>query len=147
MSVVLEVKEQVGERATILNIDIDKNPGFAESSKVETVPTLIIYSEGERSGGRMVRLQCTKSGSAEYTYRIAVTVLTYTYNRNQAVFSLSSSQRISFSSSSSMMRLILSAAFCKFFVREISAHFSSSSFFPAAIAAFLFRWFPARTFL
>ena len=45
--VVLEVKDQVGERATILNIDIDKNQRFAESSKVETVPTLIIYSEGE----------------------------------------------------------------------------------------------------
>ena len=45
--VVLEVKDQVGERATILNIDIDKNQRFAESSKVETVPTLIIFSEVE----------------------------------------------------------------------------------------------------
>lgn len=41
-----EVKETVGERVTVLNIDIDKSPQYAEQYDVRSVPALIIFKEG-----------------------------------------------------------------------------------------------------
>lgn len=45
--VILEIKEQVGDRVTMLTIDIDKNHSFAEMYEVQTVPTMILFSDGE----------------------------------------------------------------------------------------------------
>jgi len=41
-----EVKERVGDRATVLKMDIDKAPNYAEMYGVQAVPTLIIFRKG-----------------------------------------------------------------------------------------------------
>ncbi|HYM93078.1 MAG TPA: thioredoxin [Chitinophagaceae bacterium] len=42
-----EVKEKVGDRATVLKIDIDKYPDVVNIYDVRAVPTLMIFKEGE----------------------------------------------------------------------------------------------------
>lgn len=41
-----QVKEIVGERATILKMDIDKNPAYAEKYSIFSIPTLVIFKNG-----------------------------------------------------------------------------------------------------
>jgi thioredoxin 1 len=41
-----ELKTMVGENATIIKIDVDKNPGIAQHFQVQGVPTLIIFKHG-----------------------------------------------------------------------------------------------------
>lgn len=48
MSPILDdLKKQIGENATILKIDVDKNPQAAASFNVQGVPTLILFKKGE----------------------------------------------------------------------------------------------------
>ena len=48
MSPILEkLKDMVGENATIIKVDVDKNPSAANAYKVQGVPTLIIFKKGE----------------------------------------------------------------------------------------------------
>jgi thioredoxin 1 len=48
MAPVLEqVKRMLGEKATILKVDIDKNPAVANSFSVQSVPTLVLFKKGE----------------------------------------------------------------------------------------------------
>ena len=48
MAPVLEqLKGMVGENATILKVDVDKNPEVARSYNIQGVPTLIIFKNGE----------------------------------------------------------------------------------------------------
>src|SRR5690606_5456985 len=42
-----EVKQRVGETASIIKIDVDKNPSVASLYQVRGVPTLIIFKNGE----------------------------------------------------------------------------------------------------
>jgi|SRR5690554_3308388 len=42
-----EVKQRVGDAATIVKIDVDKNPQVASKYQIKGVPTLIIFKEGE----------------------------------------------------------------------------------------------------
>jgi thioredoxin 1 len=42
-----QVKGQVGERATILKMDIDKFPDSVSLYNIRAVPTLIIFKDGE----------------------------------------------------------------------------------------------------
>jgi thioredoxin 1 len=42
-----EVKAKVGDDAKIVKIDIDANPGLSDQLKIQTVPTLIIFQNGE----------------------------------------------------------------------------------------------------
>lgn len=42
-----DVKSQLGDKATVLKIDIDKNPSVANAYKIQGVPTLIIFKEGK----------------------------------------------------------------------------------------------------
>jgi thioredoxin 1 len=41
-----EIKEKIGDRATILKIDIDKVPYYTQLYGVMSVPTLIIFKKG-----------------------------------------------------------------------------------------------------
>ncbi len=42
-----EVKDKMGERVTILKMDIDRNPAVASAYQIQSVPTLIIFREGQ----------------------------------------------------------------------------------------------------
>lgn len=42
-----ELKQRVGEDASIIKIDVDKNPQAAAAYQVRGVPTLIIFKNGE----------------------------------------------------------------------------------------------------
>jgi thioredoxin 1 len=42
-----QVKDMIGEKVTILKIDIDKNPSAASAYKINSVPTLMIFKNGE----------------------------------------------------------------------------------------------------
>jgi len=42
-----DVKSQLGDEATVLKIDIDKNPKVADAYSIQGVPTLIIFKEGQ----------------------------------------------------------------------------------------------------
>jgi thioredoxin 1 len=49
-----QVKEKVGDRATIIKVDVDKNPAAAEAYQIRGVPTFILFRNGsviwKRSG-------------------------------------------------------------------------------------------------
>lgn len=43
-----EVKKEIGEEASIIKVDVDKNPQAAQALQVRGVPTLILYKNGEQ---------------------------------------------------------------------------------------------------
>ncbi len=42
-----QVKSSLGDKVTIIKIDIDKNPSAANAYHVQSVPTLMIFQKGE----------------------------------------------------------------------------------------------------
>lgn len=46
--VLKEVKDNLGERITILKIDVDKNQGIASKYQVRGVPTMILFQNGKQ---------------------------------------------------------------------------------------------------
>jgi thioredoxin 1 len=42
-----DVKTRVGDDAKIVKIDVDANPAISESLRIQSVPTLIIFQNGE----------------------------------------------------------------------------------------------------
>lgn len=44
--VLKELKDAVGENATIIKIDVDRNPALAQHFQVQGVPTLMIFQHG-----------------------------------------------------------------------------------------------------
>lgn len=42
-----EVKEAVGDKANIIKVDIDRNADLAAHYRVQSVPTLILFKNGE----------------------------------------------------------------------------------------------------
>ena len=42
-----EVKQKAGDRATILKMDIDKNRYYADKYGIQSIPTLIIFKNGQ----------------------------------------------------------------------------------------------------
>ena len=56
MPVVEQVKELVGDRARIVQHDIDENQDAAQDADVQSVPTFIVYKDGKevwRQSGEM----------------------------------------------------------------------------------------------
>lgn len=48
MAPILEqVKTQMGEKATIIKVDVDKNPEAASVFQIQGVPTLMVFKKGE----------------------------------------------------------------------------------------------------
>lgn len=45
--ILTELKIRVGDRATIIKIDVDKNPQVAATYQVRSVPTLTLFRKGE----------------------------------------------------------------------------------------------------
>lgn len=42
-----EVKDKMGESVTILKLDIDRNPAVASAYGIQSVPTLIVFRDGQ----------------------------------------------------------------------------------------------------
>jgi len=42
-----QVKQTVGDEANIIKIDVDRNPELAQQYRVQSVPTLIVFMDGE----------------------------------------------------------------------------------------------------
>ena len=42
-----DLKKRVNDQATIIKIDVDKNPGVAAKYEIRSVPTLMIFKNGE----------------------------------------------------------------------------------------------------
>lgn len=58
--VLTDLKKKVGDKVKIVKIDIDKNQSLANSLKIQSVPTLIVFQKGEskwRQSGLMTAVQ------------------------------------------------------------------------------------------
>jgi thioredoxin 1 len=42
-----QAKDALGEKATIIKVDVDKNPAVARQYGIQGVPTLILFKEGQ----------------------------------------------------------------------------------------------------
>lgn len=42
-----DLKEKVGDTATIIKIDVDKNPEVAQQFGIQGVPTLMVFKQGQ----------------------------------------------------------------------------------------------------
>jgi len=45
--ILADLKTKIGEKATILKVDVDQNPKAAASYKIQGVPTLILFKSGK----------------------------------------------------------------------------------------------------
>ena len=41
-----EFKHAIGDRATVIKVDVDRNPGAAQAYQVQGVPTIAIFKNG-----------------------------------------------------------------------------------------------------
>ena len=63
-----QLKDMLGNDITILKVDIDKNPQVANSYNVQSVPTLILFKDGEIKWRQSGVLQATQLKSILQEY-------------------------------------------------------------------------------
>lgn len=64
MPVLKEVKDNMGERITILKIDVDKNQELAAQFQVRSVPTMVLFQNGKqiwRQSGMLTKEEIIKT--------------------------------------------------------------------------------------
>jgi len=64
-----QVKDVVGEKATIIKVDVDKNQALATKLSVRGVPTLVLYKNGKqlwRQSGVIPKEEIIKQIEANY---------------------------------------------------------------------------------
>lgn len=54
-----QVKEKLGDKVTIVKIDIDKNPSAANAYGIQSVPTLMIFQKGQQKWRQSGVVQAT----------------------------------------------------------------------------------------
>jgi len=55
-----DLAEELGERITIIKIDVDKNPEISQRYRIQAVPTIMLFKSGEvkfRQAGMMSKPQ------------------------------------------------------------------------------------------
>jgi thioredoxin 1 len=45
--ILTDVKKEIGNQASIIKVDVDKNPAAANAYQVQSVPTLILFRKGK----------------------------------------------------------------------------------------------------
>jgi len=58
--VLKELAEELGERISVIKIDVDKNPAIAQQYRIQGVPTIMLFRNGEvkfRQSGMMSKPQ------------------------------------------------------------------------------------------
>lgn len=58
-----DVKKQLGDKIRILKIDVDKNPAIAQKHQIQSVPTMMVFKNGNivfRQSGVMQAGQITQ---------------------------------------------------------------------------------------